>query len=176
MPPPDSTLVAAVAHEPLAPGRAFTGVGRERDLDGRHQRRARRAAGAPASAAIIPKTKRLHGVEGSRRFLLRVILCHIPARRDLFPRIAVAAGVVLPLAPLSAATRARAEAARGRARDGGRAPSPKLDVKNWKLPNGLKVLFLAEHKAPIATVQVFYHVGSKDERAASAASRTCSST
>jgi zinc protease len=25
------------------------------------------------------------------------------------------------------------------------------------------VLFLAEHKAPIATVQVFYHVGSKDE-------------
>ena len=43
-------------------------------------------------------------------------------------------------------------------------PSPKLDVKNWTLANGLKVLFLAEHKAPIATVQVFYHVGSKDER------------
>src|SRR6185369_4005679 len=31
------------------------------------------------------------------------------------------------------------------------------------LPNGLQVLFLAVHKAPIATVQVFYHVGSKDE-------------
>jgi zinc protease len=42
-------------------------------------------------------------------------------------------------------------------------PSPKLDVKNWSLPNGLDVLFLADHKAPIATVQVFYHVGSKDE-------------
>src|SRR4029077_14470001 len=42
-------------------------------------------------------------------------------------------------------------------------PSPKLDVKNWSLPNGLEVLFLADHKAPIATVQVFYHVGSKDE-------------
>ena len=41
---------------------------------------------------------------------------------------------------------------------------PKLDVKNWTLANGLKVLFLADHKAPIATVQVFYHVGSKDER------------
>ncbi len=27
----------------------------------------------------------------------------------------------------------------------------------------LKVLFLADHKAPITTVQVFYHVGSKDE-------------
>ena len=41
---------------------------------------------------------------------------------------------------------------------------PKLDVKNWTLANGLNVLFLADHKAPIATVQVFYHVGSKDER------------
>src|SRR5215468_2307567 len=40
---------------------------------------------------------------------------------------------------------------------------PKVDVKAWELPNGLKVLFLADHKAPIATVQVFYHVGSKDE-------------
>ncbi len=43
--------------------------------------------------------------------------------------------------------------------------APKLDVKSWTLPNGLEVLFLADHKAPIATVQVFYHVGSKDERA-----------
>jgi zinc protease len=42
-------------------------------------------------------------------------------------------------------------------------PSPKLDVKHWTLSNGLEVLFLAEHKAPIATVQLFYHVGSKDE-------------
>jgi zinc protease len=37
------------------------------------------------------------------------------------------------------------------------------DVREWDLPNGLKVLFLADHKAPVATVQVFYHVGSKDE-------------
>jgi zinc protease len=42
-------------------------------------------------------------------------------------------------------------------------PTPKLDVKSWTLANGLEVLFLADHKAPIATVQVFYHVGSKDE-------------
>jgi zinc protease len=41
--------------------------------------------------------------------------------------------------------------------------TPKLDVKTWELPNGLQVLFLADHDAPIATVQVFYHVGSKDE-------------
>ncbi len=42
-------------------------------------------------------------------------------------------------------------------------PAPHLDVKSWSLANGLQVLFLADHKAPIATVQVFYHVGSKDE-------------
>src|SRR4051794_6516895 len=41
--------------------------------------------------------------------------------------------------------------------------APKLDVKSWTLANGLEVLFLADHQAPIATVQVFYHVGSKDE-------------
>jgi zinc protease len=41
--------------------------------------------------------------------------------------------------------------------------APKLDVKSWTLPNGLEVLFLGDHKAPIATVQIFYHVGSKDE-------------
>ena len=61
--------------------------------------------------------------------------------------------------PMPAVARRRARQAP--ARPGRRAP--KLDVKCWQLPNGLKVLFLADHKAPIATVQVFYHVGSKDE-------------
>src|SRR6185503_15583812 len=58
-----------------------------------------------------------------------------------------------------------AEAAPGskpRAGAGGLS-APKLDVRSWELANGLRVLFLADHKAPIATVQVFYHVGSKDE-------------
>ncbi len=41
--------------------------------------------------------------------------------------------------------------------------TPALDIKSWDLANGLRVLFLANHAAPIATVQVFYHVGSKDE-------------
>ena len=36
-------------------------------------------------------------------------------------------------------------------------------LKQWELPNGLKVLFLADHKAPVVTVQVFYHAGAKDE-------------
>jgi zinc protease len=41
--------------------------------------------------------------------------------------------------------------------------TPRLAVKSWTLANGLQVLLLEEHKAPIATVQVFYHVGSQDE-------------
>src|SRR4051812_8522135 len=40
---------------------------------------------------------------------------------------------------------------------------PRPDVRSWELPNGLRVLFVANHQAPVATVQVFYHVGSKDE-------------
>ncbi len=45
------------------------------------------------------------------------------------------------------------------------APQNIPDVKQWELSNGLKVLFLADHKAPTVTVQVYYHAGSKDEPA-----------
>jgi zinc protease len=41
--------------------------------------------------------------------------------------------------------------------------APRPDIKTWRLDNGLEVLLLEQHRAPIATVQVFYHVGSKDE-------------
>src|SRR5262249_24326978 len=36
-------------------------------------------------------------------------------------------------------------------------------VKQWQLKNGLRVLLVEDHKAPVVTVQVFYHAGSKDE-------------
>lgn len=37
-------------------------------------------------------------------------------------------------------------------------------VKTETLPNGLKVLVLENHKAPVATFNVFYRVGSRNER------------
>lgn len=37
-------------------------------------------------------------------------------------------------------------------------------VKSEKLPNGLTVLVLENHKAPVATLSVFYQVGSRNER------------
>lgn len=36
-------------------------------------------------------------------------------------------------------------------------------VKEYKLDNGLKVLIIEEHKAPVATFQIWYRVGSRNE-------------
>lgn len=38
-----------------------------------------------------------------------------------------------------------------------------LDIAEYNLTNGLKVLILEEHKAPTATFQIWYRVGSRDE-------------
>lgn len=40
-----------------------------------------------------------------------------------------------------------------------------LDIKEQKLNNGLKVLIVEKHKAPVATFQVWYRTGSRDEPA-----------
>jgi zinc protease len=40
---------------------------------------------------------------------------------------------------------------------------PALDFKHSTLPNGLEVYFVEDHSAPIVAVQVWYHVGSKDD-------------
>src|SRR5260370_21369757 len=37
-------------------------------------------------------------------------------------------------------------------------------VKSQTLPNGLKVLVLENHKAPLATLNIFYKVGSRNEQ------------
>ncbi len=39
------------------------------------------------------------------------------------------------------------------------------EVEEYKLKNGLKVIIMEEHKAPVATFQVWYRVGAKDEPA-----------
>jgi zinc protease len=41
---------------------------------------------------------------------------------------------------------------------------PKLEFVQFSLPNGLRVVALEDHSAPIVNVQIWYHVGSKDER------------
>src|ERR1700744_2006888 len=56
------------------------------------------------------------------------------------------------------------------AQSAGAAPSPApladIDIPYQKfvLPNGLTLIIHEDHKAPIVAVDVWYHVGSKDER------------
>lgn len=40
---------------------------------------------------------------------------------------------------------------------------PRLDYQMTTLPNGLKVVTLEDHRAPVVTLQIWVHVGSKDE-------------
>ncbi len=42
-------------------------------------------------------------------------------------------------------------------------PRP-LDIKSHMLTNGLRLVMVEEHSAPVINLQVWYHVGSKDER------------
>ena len=39
-----------------------------------------------------------------------------------------------------------------------------LDIREFQLENGLEVLILEDHSVPLATVQVWYRVGSRNER------------
>jgi zinc protease len=41
---------------------------------------------------------------------------------------------------------------------------PKLEVREHKLANGLDLLMYEDHSVPAATIEVWYHVGSKDEK------------
>jgi zinc protease len=66
------------------------------------------------------------------------------------------AGVVR--APLGAQAKAQAAAAAEEA-----ARPPKLDFTRNKLANGLEVVLLEDHAVPVVNLQVWYHVGSKDE-------------
>jgi zinc protease len=41
---------------------------------------------------------------------------------------------------------------------------PRLAIQQHTLANGLRVLIVEDHSAPVANLQMWYHVGSKDER------------
>ncbi len=46
------------------------------------------------------------------------------------------------------------------------APLPKIDIpyEKFVLPNGLTLIVHEDHKAPVVVVNIWYHVGSKDEK------------
>src|SRR5437899_6483509 len=41
---------------------------------------------------------------------------------------------------------------------------PHIVIHSFQLKNGLRVYMVEDHQAPVASVNVWYHVGSKDER------------
>jgi zinc protease len=41
---------------------------------------------------------------------------------------------------------------------------PHTKIEQMQFPNGLRVLMVEDHEAPVVNVQVWYHVGSRDER------------
>ena len=51
-----------------------------------------------------------------------------------------------------------------------------LSIDTYELANGLRVVLNEDHSAPLVAVNLWYHVGSKNERPAAPASPTCSST
>ena len=44
-----------------------------------------------------------------------------------------------------------------------RFATPKLDFTTHKLANGLQIVLLEDHSVPVINLQVWYHVGGKDE-------------
>ncbi len=69
-------------------------------------------------------------------------------------RIIAVVAAALCLAPAAAA-------APGKAQQTIATRLPELSI--WKLSNGLEVAYMGVHKAPVVSVQVWYHAGSKDE-------------
>jgi zinc protease len=63
--------------------------------------------------------------------------------------------LLLVVAPLAAAQTAPARPA---------VRPPELQIKSRVLPNGLHIVSVEDHAAPVTNLQVWYHVGSKDER------------
>ena len=74
-------------------------------------------------------------------------------------RWAAAAFLLCAAAPRPAAGQASPQEASATVR-----PRP-LRIVSRTLPNGLRILIVEEHSTPILNLQVWYHVGSKDERA-----------
>ena len=79
-----------------------------------------------------------------------------PYRKTILPLLAAGALSLSILPP----TRAQDGAAKANA---AAVTVPRLDYKETKLANGLKVVTLEDHRAPVVTLQVWYRVGSKDE-------------
>ena len=73
---------------------------------------------------------------------------------------------LLPLAlAIGLATAMSAALANPAAAPAAGAATVDIPYEQFTLPNGLRVVVHTDHKAPIVAVNIWYHVGSKDEPA-----------
>jgi len=77
-------------------------------------------------------------------------------------RVRLTAAIVLLLLCAAFAPGAAAQAAAGQ--DSPSVRPRALHIVSRTLPNGLRILLVEDHSTPILNLQVWYHVGSKDER------------
>jgi zinc protease len=75
--------------------------------------------------------------------------------------LAVALLVMITLAPATSFAQRRNAA--GSSPQAAAAPLPKINYTEFKLKNGLRVIFHEDHSTPIVGVNIWYHVGSKNE-------------
>ena len=79
-------------------------------------------------------------------------------------RVIAVAAALASAAPMSGAQSRTAPAARSSRAATASASIPDIPYKKFVLKNGLTLLVHEDHKAPIVAVNVWYHVGSKNER------------
>src|SRR5215831_7263545 len=90
----------------------------------------------------------------------------MPLLQNRFPMVAidywakwVAATVLVAVLALSGAAQTQAQQS-----SASTVRPPKLNFTTHKLANGLGVIFLEEHDVPVVNLQLWYHVGAKDEK------------
>jgi zinc protease len=78
---------------------------------------------------------------------------------------AICVGAAVTLAPAAVPGQGNRKAKKKKAsKPAGKAKLAALPtIKTWSLPNGLQVAYMGVKRAPVVTVQVWYHVGSKEE-------------
>jgi len=79
-------------------------------------------------------------------------------------RAALAAAVLLAAAAGPAAAQQRRPQTRPQPRPQPRAQAGRIAYDSYTLPNGLTVVLSEDHTVPVVTVDVWYHVGSANER------------
>ncbi|HEV2489469.1 MAG TPA: pitrilysin family protein [Candidatus Acidoferrales bacterium] len=80
------------------------------------------------------------------------------------PTVALALLCCVPALAISATAQQKSKAAAPASAAAAVVHPPQLVIQSHTLPNGLRILMAEDHHVPVVNLQVWYHVGSKDEK------------